>query len=107
MSAANSAQDANDTDIDNRRFSSLGIIATSAPAEALLAALAELRPEFEVRLRRLSDAAGIETLYRVEIPAEEMLDADDATIDPWLRIKSALLAAFPAGKAGAVKAIDS
>jgi len=104
MSSTHSAHDGKDS--DRRRFSSLGIIATSAPVEALLAALSELRPQFEVRLRRLSDAAGIETLYRVEIPEEKVPGDRGATIDPWLRIKSALLAAFPAGKAGAVKAID-
>ena len=104
MSSANSAPDGKDS--DRRRFSSLGIIATAAPVEALLAALSDLRPQFEVRLRRLSDAAGIETLYRVEISAENVPGDRGTVIDPWLRIKSALLAAFPAGKAGAVKAID-
>ena len=83
----------------------LGIVASSTPPAALLSVLRELRPEFDVRLQRLSDASGIETLYRVEValrgPAEAGKD-----IDLWLRIKSVLVAAFPAGKPGAVTAID-
>ena len=84
---------------------SLGIVASSAPAAALLAALRDLRPQYEVRLLRISDASGIETLYRVEADVIEALEPR-RQIDLWLRIKSALIAAFPAAKPGAVTAID-
>ena len=89
-----------------KRFEPLGIIATSASTDVLLASLRELRPQFEVRLRRISDAAGIETLYRVEVAIEPASDMDAGGISTWLDIRSALIAAFPAGKPGAVKVID-
>lgn len=91
---------------NQKHFEPLGIVATSASTETLLASLRELRPQFEVRLRRISDAAGIETLYRVEVAIESRPDADVGGISAWLDIKSALMAAFPAGKPGAVKVID-
>jgi hypothetical protein len=91
---------------NQKRFEPLGIVATSASTDALLASLRALRPQFEVRLRRISDAAGIETLYRVEVAIESGPDADTSGISTWLDIKSALMAAFPAGKPGAVKVID-
>jgi hypothetical protein len=82
----------------------LGIVASSAPTSTLLASLKEIRPQYNVRLKRISDTRGIETLYRVEV--ERASSAEEQSIDTWLRIKSALVAAFPAGKPGAVKAID-
>ncbi len=88
-----------------KRTIPLGIVASSAPAAALLAALRDLRPQFDVRLLRISDASGIETLHRVEVGVVEALEPR-RRIDVWLRIKSALMAAFPAGKPGAVTAID-
>ena len=90
---------------DDRAYVPLGIVASSAPSAALLASLRELRPQFDVRLKRISDERGIETLYRVEV-ASTVQSADTRVIDTWLRVKSALIAAFPAGKPGAVKAID-
>lgn len=90
---------------DDRAYVPLGIVASSAPSAVLLASLKELRPQFEVRLKRISDEHGIETLYRVEV-ASTVQSADTRVIDTWLRVKSALIAAFPAGKPGAVKAID-
>ncbi len=89
----------------DRSYLPLGIIASSAPSAALLALLKEIRPQFEVRLKRISDERGIETLYRVEVAVDEF-SAQVQSIDTWLRIKSALITAFPAGKPGAVKAID-
>lgn len=88
-----------------RSFVPLGIIASSAPAAALLASLREIRPQFDVRLRRISDEQGIETLFRVEVAAAAPSERAHS-IDAWLHIKSALIAAFPAGKPGAVKTID-
>jgi hypothetical protein len=90
---------------DDRAYVPLGIVASSAPSAALLASLRELRPQFDVRLKRISDERGIETLYRVEVASAEQ-SAGTRAIDTWLRVKSALIAAFPAGKPGAVKAID-
>jgi hypothetical protein len=84
----------------------LGIVGSSAPSSALLAALRELRPQFPVHLKRISDASGRETLYRVEVDVGHLPVEDSHEIDLWLRIKSALLAAFPSGKPGAVTAID-
>lgn len=105
MSSASPGPDSKGRNKDDRQFSPLGIIATSAPTDALLAALAQLRPQFEVRLRRISDSTGIETLYRVEVAADKP-GTEVGQFEPWLLIKSALMAAFPAGKVGAVKAID-
>jgi len=89
----------------DRAYMPLGIVASSAPSAALLASLKELRPQFDVRLKRISDERGIETLYRVEVASVGQSDGT-RVIDTWLRVKSALIAAFPAGKPGAVKAID-
>lgn len=86
------------------RYVTLGAITTSAPKAALLLALRGLRPQSSVRLRRGNTNAG-ETLYRVELRADELRDAH--TIDAWLRIKSALVAAFPADKPHAVKVIET
>ena len=88
-----------------RSFVPLGLIASSAPAAALLASLRDIRPQFDVRLRRISDERGIETLFRVEVAAPASTEQAQS-IDAWLHIKSALVAAFPAGKPGAVKTID-
>jgi hypothetical protein len=85
---------------------SLGIVASSAPSSALLAALRELRPQFSVHLQRISDPSGRETLYRVQIDIERSSDQAHNEADMWMAIKSALLSAFPFGKPGAVTAID-
>ena len=91
--------------MNDRIYVQLGIVASSAPTTTLLASLKEVRPQFDVRLKRISDTRGIETLYRVEVAASQAPSGQES-IDTWLRIKSALVAAFPAGKPGAVKAID-
>lgn len=90
-----------------QRYAALGTIASAAPRAALLAALRELRPELQVRLLPLQQAAQ-ETCYRVELrldPGRPPAAARDV-VDPWLRIKSALVAAFPQDKPGAVRACD-
>lgn len=86
------------------RFVALGMIASQAPAAALLGALRALRPSWEVRLRRTNGGDARGTRYRVEAT----LDQHDAygSIDPWLCIKSALIAAFPEDKPNAVTAWD-
>jgi hypothetical protein len=83
----------------------LGIVASSSPSAVLISSLKEIRPQFDVRLKRISDERGIETLYRVEVALGEA-STEAHSIDTWLRIKSALVTAFPAGKPGAVTAID-
>jgi len=101
-----SAGEGSDRTAVNRSYLPLGIVASSAPAAALLASLKETRPQFDVRLKRISDERGIETLYRVEVAVVGTSAHEAHSIDTWLRIKSALVSAFPAGKPGAVKAID-
>ena len=85
---------------------SLGIVASSSPSSALLAALRELRPQYSVHLQRISDPSGRETLYRVQVDVGRSSDHAHDEVDMWMAIKSALLAAFPFGKPGAVTAID-
>ena len=90
-----------------KRYVALGMIQSRAPRVALLRALRELRPQWDVRLQPQA-ATG---RYRVEVRADSA-DASPpgskgaASIDPWLRIKSALIAAFPADKPNAVTAWD-
>jgi len=83
----------------------LGTIASSAPREALMAALGQLRPQFDVSLDEIPGSAGAETHYRVVVELNEQIPAPRQVSD-WLSLKSALMARFPAGKPGAVTAID-
>lgn len=83
-------------------FVALGIVSSQAPKPALMAALARLRPQCEVHLRRLPSISARRPRYRVEA----RLAADDAATGAWLSIKSALMAAFPADKPNAVTALD-
>ena len=89
-----------------RRFVALGTIASSATPAALLHALRELRPQCEVRLQPTTRAGH----YRVELRSDDGARVESssrhASIEPWLRIKSALMAAFPADKPNAVTAWD-
>ena len=88
-----------------KNFVALGIVVSSAPRVALLAALQQLRPQFEFQLQEIAGDANAGTHYRVEINLAAQADAPHA-IDLWLRIKSALMAEFPADKPGALTAID-
>ena len=88
-----------------RRWTLLGRVETAAPAAALLRALRELRPQWNLRVRREAAASAI-ARYRIEIAADEPLLPPDATVSPWLRVKSALIAAFPADKPNALRALD-
>jgi hypothetical protein len=88
-----------------RRWTPLGRVETAAPAAALLRALRELRPQFALRVQREAAAAGGSKRYRIEIAVAESAEPRGA-VPPWLRVKSALLAAFPADKPNAVRALD-
>ena len=89
------------------QFVALGTIASRAPHAALLAALSALRPGFEVRLERLGGDGAQGDHYRVQARVDSPSEgAANGTIDLWLRIKSALVAAFPADKPNAVTAWD-
>lgn len=86
----------------HRRYVAVGAIATRARPAALLAALHELRPQCEVRLLRFGahEPASLPR-YHVEVrPAGELAPAGSIAL--WLRIKSALMTAFPAGRRDAV-----
>jgi len=83
----------------------LGTIASSAPREALMAALGQLRPQFEASLEEIPGIAGGEPRYRVIAELGDQLQAP-LQVSHWLSVKSALMARFPADKPGAVTAID-
>ena len=86
-------------------YTTLGTIATTAPRIALLRALRRLRPDWTVRLQNCAPR-GDNPVYRIELrdgPDERQAHS----IDPWLRIKSALMAEFPADKPHAVMPIDT
>jgi len=90
-----------------KRFVTLGMIQSRAPAAALLQALRELRPQWDVRLQPF----GTIGRYRVKVRADGAetpppASRGAASINPWLCIKSALIAAFPADKPNAVTAWD-
>jgi len=89
---------------EQRRFVSLGTIASSAPEAALLAALRALRPGCEVQLRAMPESEVETRRYVVEVRQDH--DDTPGSIDVWLQLKSALMAAFPADKPDAVTAYD-
>jgi hypothetical protein len=84
-------------------YAIIGLIASSAPQAALLRAVQRLRPQCTIRLQPYGARRG-ETLYRVELRDEP--DHTGSSVDAWLRIKSALVAEFPADKPHAVTPID-
>ena len=83
----------------------LGTIVSSAPREALMAALGQLRPQFDAALEEIPGTAGVEKRYRVVAELSEPIVAP-GQVSNWLSLKSALMARFPADKPGAVTAID-
>ena len=89
-----------------RLWTPLGRVETRAPAAALLRALRELRPQCTLRLQRETAAAGDVARYRIEIAVDDAGAPSGAAVAPWLQVKSALLAAFPADKPNAVRALD-
>lgn len=70
-----------------------------------MAALGQLRPQFDVALEEIPGIGGAEKRYRVVVELTDSLPAPRQVSD-WLSLKSALMARFPAGKPGAVTAID-
>jgi hypothetical protein len=88
-----------------KKLVTLGTVASSAPREALMAALGQLRPQFEASLEEIPGIAGSETRYRVVVELSDQIPAPQQVSD-WLSLKSALMARFPADKPGAVTAID-
>jgi len=83
----------------------IGRIATDAPEAALLRALQQLRPQCDARLTAVGREPDGATRYHIAIPFDTT-PAQGGMIDPWLRIKSALLAQFPTDKPHAVRALD-
>lgn len=87
-------------------FVTLGVIVSSTPKAALLAALQKLRSQLDIQLQQIAPVVGTADIgYRVEIRCNQaMITAP--SIDEWLQVKSALMAQFPADKPGAVTTID-
>ena len=89
-----------------KNFVSLGVIISSAPRTALLAALQQLRPQLDIQLQEIAPVIGTgETGYRVAVELSGEATVPHS-IDLWLQIKSAVMAKFPADKPDAVTAID-
>ena len=89
-----------------KNFAALGVIISSAPRTALLAALQQLRPQLDIQLQEIAPVIGTgETGYRVEVDISGEATVPHS-IDLWLQIKSAVMAKFPADKPNAVTAID-
>ena len=89
-----------------KNFVALGVIISSAPRTALLAALQQLRPQLDIQLQEIAPVIGTgETGYRVEVDLSGAA-AEPHSIDLWLQIKSAVMAKFPADKPDAVTTID-
>ena len=93
------------TATSGKNLVALGTIVSSAPRDALMAALGQLRPQFEASLEELPGTAGGETHYRVVVELNDQIPAP-RQVSHWLSLKSALMARFPADKPGAVTAID-
>ena len=85
-------------------FVTLGIVASTAPREALLAVLQTSCPQWQMQLVTVDDGLQSVPHFRVELMADR--DAPSGSIDAWLHIKGALMSAFPADKPHAVSTID-
>jgi hypothetical protein len=83
----------------------LGAIVSSAPREALIAALRQLRPQLRATVEEMPGGTGSAQHYRVVVELTDQIPAPHSVSD-WLSLKSALMARFPADKPGAVAAID-
>ena len=89
--------------IGDSTFVTLGIVASTAPREALLAVLQTSCPQQQAQLVAL-DISETVPHFRIELKIDP--DAQPASIDIWLHIKGALMSAFPADKPNAVLTID-
>jgi hypothetical protein len=90
--------------IDDSTFVPLGVVVSTAPREALLAALQRACPDWNIRLVPLEAEHVSPPQFRVELKYE--VDLISGSIDAWLHIKGALMSSFPADKPHAVMAID-
>ena len=91
---------------DNREFVPIGTIETNAPHAALLSSLNAMRPQWQIRLTQVTEDS-LTHRYRVDLHRDKEESVQDAgPIDVWMRVKSALMSAFPADKPNSVTAID-
>ena len=90
--------------IDDSIFVPLGIIVSTAPRDALLAALQKACPQWNVRLIQIDETRKSPPQFRVEMKYE--VDLISGSIDAWMHIKGALMSSFPADKPHAVSTID-
>ncbi len=93
--------------LESTRFVPIGTIETSAPQAAILSSLNAMRPQWQIRLTHLDGDVLPTRRYRVDLHREiEDSLQDVGPIDVWLRVKSALMTAFPSDKPNPVTAID-
>ncbi len=90
--------------IGDSTFVTLGLVASTAPREALLAVLQTSCPQWRMQLIALDTDRESVPHFRVELKIDA--DAPPGSIDAWLHIKGALMSAFPADKPHAVATID-
>jgi hypothetical protein len=90
--------------IEDPTFVPLGIVVSTAPREALLAALQKQCPHWNIQLVPIDVARKSSPQFRVELKRD--MDVLSGSIDPWLHIKGALTSSFPADKPHAVTTID-
>jgi hypothetical protein len=92
---------------DGSHFVPIGVIETNAPHAALLSQLNAMRPQWQIRLTAVDSGDAERKRYSVELHRDvDQAMPETGSIDVWLRVKSALMTAFPADKANAVTAID-
>ena len=87
----------------HKQFAPLGTFISAAPREQLLGALRQLKPQLNMRLHLLEPVGG-EHHYQLEVETRDLQRRH--IIDPWLCIKGALTAAFPAHTPGAVRRLQ-
>jgi|HubBroStandDraft_3_1064219.scaffolds.fasta_scaffold1274207_2 hypothetical protein len=90
--------------IGDSTFVTLGVVASTAPREALLAVLQTSCPQWLLQLVLLDTGSESVPHFRVELKTDA--DVLTGSIDAWLHIKGALMSTFPADKPHAVAIID-
>lgn len=83
-----------------KRFAPIGSFVSTAPRARLLAALRQLKPQLNLRLRALARERDGQR-YDVDVEIRDLQRRH--LIDPWLGVKSALTFAFPPHKPGAIR----